>query len=94
MNFNPKLQQRFFEIREELKADIDIQELLCTVEYDYPDFHLSVGCFFCSVCSGSLTLREHQSARWLAQEELNSVGWLPADLSLIRRLREGGFPCV
>ncbi|MBR6966325.1 MAG: 5-formyltetrahydrofolate cyclo-ligase [Clostridia bacterium] len=82
------------EIREELDLSVSVGEKLAQIEYDYPDFHLSMGCFFCSVCSGSLTLREHQSARWLAQEELNSVGWLPADLSLIRRLREGGFPCV
>jgi 8-oxo-dGTP diphosphatase len=63
------------------------------VEYDYPDFHLSMGCFACRIQSGSLTLLEHESARWLPAEELDSVDWLPADLALIRHLQNGGFPC-
>ena len=58
-----------------------------TVEYDYPAFHLTMHCFLCTVKSGDLVLKEHEAARWLAREELNSVDWLPADLGLIEKLR-------
>ena len=75
------------EIREELDAEIEIGEPAGRVEYDYPDFHLSMDCFFCTLRSGRLTLKEHEAARWLAPEELDTVSWLPADLSLIERLR-------
>ena len=81
------------EIREELDTVVDVGNKLAQLEYDYPDFHLSMGCFACRIRSGSLTLKEHESARWLRAEELNAVDWLPADLSLIRQLRDGGFPC-
>ncbi len=81
------------EIREELDTEIDVGDKLAQVEYDYPEFHLSMGCFACRIRSGSLTLKEHESARWLRADELDTVDWLPADLSLIRHLREGGFPC-
>ena len=74
------------EIREELDTEIEVGDLITTVEYDYPDFHLSMDCFFCRVLSGSLILKEHESARWLAPGELDSVSWLPADLELIRNL--------
>ena len=75
------------EIREELDADIAVGEKLAQVEYDYPDFHLSMGCYLCQVVSGRLELREHESARWLSAAELYSVAWLPADLSVIEQLK-------
>ena len=75
------------EIREELDADITVGEKLVQVEYDYPGFHLSMGCYLCAVRSGSLTLKEHESARWLGAEELDQVAWLPADLSVIELLK-------
>ncbi len=81
------------EIREELDTEIDVGEKFIQVEYDYPEFHLSMGCFVCRIQSGSLTLKEHESARWLPAEELETVDWLPADLALIRQLRDGGLPC-
>ena len=62
-------------------------EKLAQVEYDYPEFHLSMACFLCSVVSGSLVLKEHESARWLSREELEAVRWLPADLSVIGQLK-------
>ena len=71
------------EIREELQTEIGVGELLTTVEYDYPKFHLSMQCFLCNVVSGELTLREHEDARWLTKEEISSVKWLPADLGII-----------
>ncbi len=76
------------EIREELETDIAVGNKLAQVEYDYPDFHLSMGCYFCTVRSGRLTLKEHESARWLAPEELDSVRWLPADLQVVAALKE------
>ena len=76
------------EIREELKADIDIQELLCTVEYDYPAFHLSMDCFLCTLVSSSMTLVEAEDAKWLSLQELDSVNWLPADQSILQTLRQ------
>ena len=76
------------EIREELKADIDIQELLCTVEYDYPAFHLSMDCFLCNLVSSSMTLVEAEDAKWLSLQELDSVHWLPADQSILQTLRQ------
>ena len=75
------------EIREELDAEIAIEESAGRIEYDYPDFHLSMDCFFCTLVSSCLTLKEHEAAKWLAPEELDSVPWLPADLSLIERLK-------
>ena len=75
------------EIREELDAEIVVGESAGRIEYDYPDFHLSMDCFFCTLVSGCLTLKEHEAAKWLAPEELDSVPWLPADLSLIERLK-------
>lgn len=75
------------EIREELDTEINVGELVETVEYDYPAFHLTMHCFLCTVKSGDLVLKEHEAARWLAREELNSVDWLPADLGLIEKLR-------
>ncbi|MGX8707776.1 MAG: (deoxy)nucleoside triphosphate pyrophosphohydrolase [Bacteroidales bacterium] len=71
------------EIREELSAEISIDKFLCTVEYDYPAFHLTLHCFLCSLVSGALQLNEHESARWLDRDAIGSVGWLPADESLL-----------
>ncbi|MCR5306297.1 MAG: (deoxy)nucleoside triphosphate pyrophosphohydrolase [Oscillospiraceae bacterium] len=76
------------EIREELDTTIRIGELIETVEYDYPDFHLSMDCFWCEVVEGNLVLLEAQEARWLTKQELGNVKWLPADLGLIDRIRE------
>ena len=75
------------EIREELDAEIQVGEKIDCVEYDYPAFHLSMECFWARIRSGELTLKEHEAARWLSREELDSVDWLPADLSLIRKIR-------
>ena len=75
------------EIREELDTEIEVGEPAGRIEYDYPEFHLSMDCFFCTLLSGSLTLKEHEAARWLTPAELDSVAWLPADLSLIDRLK-------
>ena len=74
------------EIMEELDTQIEVGELLDTVEYDYPKFHLSMDCFLCTIKSGHLVLKEHEAARWLTRETLDSVDWLPADLSLIGKL--------
>lgn len=76
------------EIREELDPEIAVGELFDTVEYDYPAFHLSMDCFLCKVVSGKLVLKEHEDARWLSREQLDSVDWLPADIGLIRKLAE------
>ena len=75
------------EIREELSAEISVDEFLCTVEYDYPAFHLKMHCYLCSLVTESLHLNEHEAARWLTKDELNSVKWLPADAELISLLR-------
>lgn len=75
------------EIMEELDTEISIGELIDMVEYDYPAFHLSMDCFWCEVVSGDLVLKEHEAARWLTKEELDSVEWLPADISLINKIR-------
>ena len=78
------------EIREELDTEIEVGELFETVEYDYPNFHLTMDCFLCTVKSGGLVLKEHEAARWLTREEIGSVEWLPADLGLIKKLRACG----
>ena len=71
------------EIMEELDTEIEVGELIDTIEYDYPEFHLSMGCYWCSVVSGNLVLKEHEAARWLTKDKLISVEWLPADIRLI-----------
>lgn len=75
------------EIREELAVEIHIEKLFSTIEYDYPNFHLTMHCFLASLAGGNLTLKEHEAAKWLAKEELNSVEWLPADIQLIEKLK-------
>ncbi len=74
------------EIREELDAQVAVGNLFETVEYDYPQFHLSMACYFCTIESGKLVLKEHEAATWLSPEELESVDWLPADRELVRHL--------
>ena len=76
------------EIREELDTEIRVGDLIERVEYDYPDFHLSMDCYWCEVVEGHLELKEHEAARWLSREELFSVDWLPADIGLIGRIKE------
>jgi len=74
------------EIREELSTEISVDEFLCTVEYDYPQFHLSMHCYICSLLTESLHLNEHEAARWLKNNELDSVKWLPADKIIVEQL--------
>lgn len=76
------------EIKEELNTVIEVCELFDTVEYDYPKFHLSMDCFTCKIVFGNLELREHQAAKWLAKDDLDCVGWLPADLALIQKIKD------
>ena len=75
------------EVMEELDTEIEVGELFDTVEYDYPDFHLTMYCFLCTVKSGDLVLKEHQAAKWLTRETVDSVEWLPADIGLIEKLK-------
>jgi 8-oxo-dGTP diphosphatase len=74
------------EIKEELNAEISIDKFVTTVEYDYPKFHLTMHCYLCSLTTDSLHLNEHEAAKWLTKEELDSVKWLPADLIVIEKL--------
>lgn len=76
------------EILEELETDIAVEKLVQTVEWDYPNFHLTMHCFLCSIESGSLVLKEHEAARWLKPEDLNSVDWLPADKAVVKELKK------
>ena len=76
------------EIREELATEICVDQYFMTVEYDYPEFHLSMDCFWCSVISGELTLLEHEAAKWLPVNDLRQVQWLPADLEIIEKIEE------
>ena len=75
------------EIKEELTADIHVGELIATIDYDYPDFHLTMDCFWCNVISGELILNEAEAAKWLSKSELDTVNWLPADLQLLSKLK-------
>lgn len=74
------------EIREELDTIVSVGELLYTVEYDYPEFHLSMQCYLCTIVSGELTLLEHEASRWLDKDELQSVQWLPADVAIVEKI--------
>ena len=76
------------EIKEELDTDISVGALIDTIEYDYPNFHLSMDCFWCDIVQGGLELREHEAAKWLTKENLYSVEWLPADVGLIEKIKE------
>ena len=76
------------EIREELSTEISVDEFLCTAEYDYPAFHLTMHCYLCSLLMEALHLNEHEAAKWLTKDELESVKWLPADLEVIKALKK------
>ena len=75
------------EIREEFNIEISIGDLLCTVDYDYPDFHLTMHCFICTVTDGKITLIEHKDAKWLSMDELDTVQWLPADIGILDKIK-------
>lgn len=77
------------EIMEELETEIEVGNLIETIEYDYPTFHLSMDCFWAEIVKGDLVLREHEAAKWLTKEQLESVDWLPADLGLVEEVRVG-----
>jgi len=77
------------ELREELAIDVEVGEFVCTVEYDYPAFHLTMHCFFCTIAGGKAPeLLEHEAARWLTAAELHSVNWLPADVEVVKALEK------
>ena len=76
------------EIMEELDTEISVGELIETVEYDYPTFHLSMDCFWCEIVKGDLVLKEHEAARWLTKKQLDEAEWLPADMAVVERLYE------
>ena len=79
------------EIMEELDTEIIVGELIDTIEYDYPTFHLSMDCFLAEIVNGTLVLKEAEAARWLTKEQLYSVDWLPADLTIIEKIQEKAF---
>ncbi len=79
------------EIREELSTEIQVDKLFCTVEWDYPKFHLTMHCYLCSLLTEALHLNEHEAARWLPKEELDSVQWLPADVQIIEQLKQYSY---
>lgn len=81
-------QALFREIKEELDTEIRVGELIDTIEYDYPTFHLSMDCFWAEIVSGNLELKEAEASKWLTKDELNSVEWLPADITIIKKIRE------
>lgn len=74
------------EIMEELDTEISVGDLIDTIEYDYPTFHLSMDCFWCQIVKGDLVLKEHEAAKWLSKDKLDSVEWLPADVILINKI--------
>ncbi|MDD7713765.1 MAG: (deoxy)nucleoside triphosphate pyrophosphohydrolase [Lachnobacterium sp.] len=75
------------EIMEELDTEISVGDLIGTIEYDYPTFHLSMDCFWCEIVKGDLVLKEHEAAKWLSKDELDSVEWLPADVLLVKQIK-------
>ena len=76
------------EIMEELDTEIKVEKLIETISYDYPEFHLSMDCFWCEIVEGDLVLKEHEAARWLTRNQLDDVAWLPADITLIEEIRK------
>ena len=74
--------------REELDTEIAVGELIDTIEYDYPTFHLSMDCFWCEIIKGDLVLKEHEAAKWLTKEKMDSVEWLPADITLVEKIKK------
>lgn len=79
------------EIKEELATDITVDKYITTVEYDYPEFHLVMDCFWCSIKNGELKLLEHEAAMWLPLDNLRQVKWLPADVEVIEAIEQNGF---
>ena len=80
------------EIKEELDTEIAVGELFTTIDYDYPTFHITMHCYLCTIENGSLTLLEHEAAKWLSLDQLDSVTWLPADLLVIAELQKSCIP--
>lgn len=80
------------EIKEELDTEIAVGELFTTINFDYPTFHITMHCYLCTIENGSLTLLEHEAAKWLSLEQLDSVTWLPADLLVIAELQKSCIP--
>ena len=76
------------EIMEELDTEIAVGELIDTIEYDYPTFHLSMDCFWCEIIKGDLVLKEHEAAKWLTKEKMDSVEWLPVDITIVGKIKE------
>jgi len=76
------------ELKEELAIQVKVSDFITTVEYDYPKFHLTMHCYFCSIVGGNITLLEHESARWLLPSELDSVEWLPADVAVVKSIEQ------
>lgn len=77
------------ELKEELAIDVSVGDFLCTVDYDYPTFHLTMHCFFCTIVGGKTPeLLEHEAAKWLSMSELHSVDWLPADVGVVRAIEK------
>ena len=76
------------EIREELSTEISVDSFVSTVDYDYPQFHLTMHCYYCSLQDDALHLNEHEAARWLTNDQLDSVDWLPADWVVVEAIRK------
>lgn len=76
------------EIKEELELDIEISEYLITVDYDYPNFHLTMHCFICNICGGKLNLNAHNDAKWITLDEIDNLKWVPADILVVKKLKE------
>ena len=76
------------EIMEELDTEIAVGEWIDTIEYDYPTFHLSMDCFWCEIIKGDLVLKEHKAAKWLTKEKMDSAEWLPADITIVGKIKE------
>lgn len=80
------------EIKEELELYINNLEYLTTVDYDYPNFHLTMHCFICEICGGKLNLNAHNDAKWVSLDELSKQNWVPADVEVVKKLVEGKYP--
>jgi len=76
------------EIMEELDTEISVGELIDTIEYDYPTFHLSMDCFWCEIVKGDLVLKEHEAARWVDKDSIDDVKWLPADITILNKIKQ------
>lgn len=76
------------EIMEELNSEINVDEYIDTIEFDYPEFHLSMRCYYCSLVKGNLDLKEASEAKWLDKDTIDSVKWLPADITILQKIKE------